>query len=105
MSKRTPKAARMTPRVQPSLSAQPYIRTPLPELLQGYAEWWATPEDLASLSPSHITASAHMLMLRTLPEYTQAFKWIACAHVSVLFDSLSWLCLFEAQFQLTDGEG
>lgn len=98
MTKRIPKAARMTPRAHAEPTTQPYVRPLLSQLLLLRAEWWFVTDDL---STPHITASAHMLSLSHDPLYkTHSVTWIGD-----WFVYSSWLCLFEANFQLTDGEG
>lgn len=98
MSKRIPVSQHMTPRVQPDPHPTPYVRPKLSELLFQRAEWWATPEDL---SAPHVTATLHMMRLQGLPEAEE----FASNQRSDWFQFSSWLCLFESNFQITDGEG
>lgn len=102
-TKRIPRAQRVTPRAQPEPYAYegvPYVRPPLSQLLLRHAEFWGVPDDLEA---PHITAAGHMMILdKANPDKVETFDQLAN---SAYFEWRSWLCLFEANFQLTDGEG
>lgn len=94
------KSTKRIPRAQPepyAYEGKPYVRPLLSQLLLTRAEWWATPSDL---SPPHITATAHMLKVLNLKEAGDGAPFL-----DDWFQYQSWLCLLEANFQLTDGEG